>query len=70
MYIRLEDKIDMFEVSGYSLVSMLSEVGGFFSIMFAVSQMFVYLFAKDRFFGSLIEILFRTKQPNGKLDKS
>ena len=70
MYIRLEDKIDMFEVSGYSLVTMLSEVGGFFSVIFNASQMFVYFLAKDMFWGSLIEVLFRTKHPKGKLDKS
>ena len=52
----------MFELSGYTLTAMISEVGGFFSILFAVSSSSVYFFAKDEFWGSLIQALFRIKQ--------
>ena len=71
MYIRMEDKLDMFEVSGYSLVTMLSEVGGFLSIIYSASRLCVSFLAKDRFYGSLIGIMFRTQNQNFvKLNRS
>ena len=62
VYIRLDGRVDMFEMSGVSLPAMLSQVGGFFSIVFTFGRIVVYFFAKDRFWGSLIEILFRIKE--------
>ena len=53
MYIRLGENMEMFEVSGYSLATMLSEVGGLFSLVFTGSQVLVIFLAKDRFYGNL-----------------
>ena len=53
IYIRLGENIEMFEVSGYTLVTMLSEVGGLFSLVFTGSRVLVFFLAKDRFYGSL-----------------
>ena len=61
IFIRLENKIDYAESSGYTLAQMLSDVGGLASILYASARVTTRFFSEDLFFGSLIEVLFRLK---------
>ena len=69
IFIRLEDRVDMFELSGNSLPAMISSVGGFFSVIFGVAKVIVYIFARHEFWGNLAESLLRTK-PASATDQS
>ena len=60
--ISLDEKVDIFEVSGLTLVALISELGGFLSAVYGFGKVFVYLFARDEFWGSLIKGVYRTKQ--------
>lgn len=61
VYIRLENVIDIYESSGYSVVDMLSEVGGLVAALYSIARVITQYFARNTLVGSLIEILFRVK---------
>ena len=54
VYIRLENMIDIYESSGYRLATMLSEIGGLASFLYAFTMVCTRFVAKDRLTGSLI----------------
>lgn len=60
VYIRLDTQVDMYESFGYSLATMLSEIGGLASIVYAFAQILVFFVARNWFIGSLIQIMFRS----------
>ena len=62
IYIRLDDRVDMFEVQGMHLTSLLEDMGGFYSFIYDISIFIVCYTAQDEFWASLIEALFRTKK--------
>ena len=61
VYIRLENRIDMYESSGYTLTTMLSDVGGFATLLYAFARIGSTLIAKEMLLGSLIMKLFRVR---------
>ena len=61
IFIRLENRIDMYESSGYTFTMMLSEAGGLASLLYAFCRFTTIRFGKDMLLGSLIQVLFRSK---------
>ena len=52
--IRLENVIDVYEHSAYSVADMLSEVGGLVACLYSIARLITRYFAKDTLIGSLI----------------
>ena len=51
----------MFETVGYTLTTLLSEVGGLASFLYAFARFTARYFAREGLLGSLIQVLFRLK---------
>ena len=66
VYIRLEDKIDFLVIEHYSLVKLLTELGGFASFLFGLSQILALKVAKNWFIDALTEKLFRVRDSKFK----
>ena len=64
VYVRLENRIDLYESSGYTLPTMLSEIGGLASLLFYFSKYSSRFLSRDKLFGALIEALYRIKTKN------
>ena len=64
VYIRIEDKVTWLEASGYSLIMMLSEIGGLASFCYAFSRVCTRKIARNWFIGTMIQQLFRVRSPN------
>ncbi len=62
IHLKLEDRLDMFEVSSYTVSEMIEEMGGFYSLIFDIVIVLVGIISQEEFWGSLIEALFRTKR--------
>ena len=62
VYIRIEDKLDFLVIEQYSMVKLLSELGGLASILFGLSRILTQKVAKNWFIGELIEKLFRVRE--------
>ena len=62
IYVRIEDKLDYIVVEQYTLVKLLTELGGIASFLFGVSRLLTHKVSRNWFIGALTSTLFRLRE--------
>ena len=62
LFVRIEDKIDFIVVEQYSLVKLLTELGGIASFLFGASRLLTHKVSRNWFIGALTSTLFRVRE--------
>ena len=71
LYIRIGDKLDYIVVEGYSMLELITEIGGLASFVYGISRILSREVARSWLIGSLSKELFRSKETkDSKLTKN
>ena len=62
LFVRIEDKMDFIVVEQYSLVKLLTELGGIASFLFGASRLLTHKVSRNWFIGALTSTLFRVRE--------
>ena len=62
LFVRIEDKMDFIVVEQYSLVKLLTELGGIASFLFGASRLLTQKVSRNWFIGALTATLFRVRE--------